>query len=78
VTEFVCVRVFGSRIEAEMARGLLESFGITSWLAADDAGGAYPFQLSGQGVRLMVEARREEDVRRLLAGGGETRDERGP
>jgi hypothetical protein len=68
VARFVCIRVFGSRIEAEMAKGLLESFGVPSWIAADDAGGLYPFMLSGTGVGLMVEAAREDDVRKLLAG----------
>jgi hypothetical protein len=66
---FVCIRVFPSRLEAEMARGLLESFGVRSWIRADDAGGVYPFQLSGRGVQLMVEDRSEEQVRRLLAAG---------
>jgi hypothetical protein len=66
---FVCIRVFPSRLEAEMARGLLESFGVRSWIRADDAGGVYPFQLSGRGVQLMVEDRSEEQVRRVLAAG---------
>jgi hypothetical protein len=50
----VCIRVFHSRMEAEMAQGLLESFGIPSWVIANDAGGAYPFQLSGAGAQLFV------------------------
>jgi hypothetical protein len=50
----VCIRSFPSRMEAEMARGLLESFGIASWVISDDAGGAYPFQLSGMGAQLFV------------------------
>jgi hypothetical protein len=69
MARFVCVRVFPSRLEAEMARGLLESFGVASWVATDDAGGLYPFQLSGRGARLMVEERQHEDVVRLLVGG---------
>ena len=53
-----------------MARGLLESAGLEAWLASDDAGGAYPFQLSGGGVQLIVEAgrgRRGGAARGLLA-----------
>jgi hypothetical protein len=69
VPGFVCIRVFPSRLEAEMARGLLESFGVPAWIRADDAGGVYPFQLSGRGVQLMVEDRDEERVRGLLAAG---------
>jgi hypothetical protein len=52
----VRIRTFPSKFEAEMARGLLESAGVRAWLASDDAGGAYPFQLSGGGVQLMVVA----------------------
>jgi len=55
---------YPSRLEAEMAQGLLRSAGVSAWLVADDAGGAYPFQLSG-GVQLMVDEadqQRAEDV----------------
>jgi hypothetical protein len=60
----VHIRTFQSKLEAEMARGMLESAGVQAWLASDDAGGAYPFQLSG-GVQLMVAA---ADAEELLAG----------
>jgi len=39
--------------------------GITSVLAADDAGGAYPFDLSG-GARLLVDEGDAEDAAALL------------
>ncbi len=51
-----------------MARGLLESAGVQAWLASDDAGGAYPFQLSGGGVQLMVVAADAAAAEELLAG----------
>ena len=38
----VVLETFYSRIEAEMAAGLLESEGIPAMVMADDAGGAYP------------------------------------
>ena len=51
-----------------MARGLLESAGVQAWLATDDAGGAYPFQLSGGGVQLMVGEADAAAAEELLAG----------
>ena len=64
----VRVRTFQNKLEAEMARGLLESAGVRAWLASDDAGGAYPFQLSGGGVQLMVEEADAATAEELLAG----------
>jgi hypothetical protein len=51
----VRIRTFPTKFEADMALGLLTSSGLRAWLLTDDAGGAYPFQLSGGGVQLMVE-----------------------
>jgi hypothetical protein len=64
----VRVRTFQNKLEAEMARGLLESAGLEAWLASDDAGGAYPFQLSGGGVQLMVAEADAAAAAELLAG----------
>ena len=62
------LKIFNSRIEAEVLRSLLESSGIKSWILSDDAGSMYPSQASINGVRLMV---RDEDFKTasgLLAG----------
>jgi Putative prokaryotic signal transducing protein len=56
---------YPSRLEAEMAQGLLRSAGVSAWLVADDAGGAYPFQLSG-GVQLMVDEADQERAEGVL------------
>jgi hypothetical protein len=59
---------YGTRSEAEIVQGLLASAGIEASLSADDAGGAYPFVLSG-GAQLLVD---EDDVKaasELLATG---------
>ena len=50
------VASFPTRIEAEVVQGLLASAGIESWIAADDAGGAFPVALAG-GARVLVEER---------------------
>jgi hypothetical protein len=62
----VRIRTYPTRFEAEMAQGLLNSSGVRAWLVADDAGGAYPFQLSGGGVRLMVDAADSAAAEELL------------
>jgi hypothetical protein len=51
--EAVVVEKFSSRMEAQMAAGLLEAEGIYAFISADDAGGAYP-PLQHLGVRLIV------------------------
>jgi len=53
---FVCVKVFESRMEAEMAKGVLEAEGIEARVLSDDGGGTYPALLMGSGgARLMVD-----------------------
>jgi hypothetical protein len=50
----VAVGTYATRSDAELAQTALTAAGITSVIAADDAGGAYPFDLSG-GARLLVD-----------------------
>jgi hypothetical protein len=54
------IGVFPTRQEAEIVQARLASEGIDSVISADDAGGAYPFGLSG-GARLLVD---EADAQR--------------
>ena len=54
------LKIFNTRIEAEVLRSLLESSGIQSWILSDDAGSMYPAQASVSGVRLMV---KDEDFK---------------
>jgi hypothetical protein len=62
----VVLETFYSRIEAEMAAGLLESEGIPAMVLADDAGGAYPMFQFIRGVRLMVAAEDQYRAREIL------------
>jgi hypothetical protein len=48
------VGAYRTRSDAELAQTALAAAGIASVVAADDAGGAYPFDLTG-GVRLLVD-----------------------
>jgi len=56
-----------TRGDAELVRGLLASEGIDSWVVADDAGGAYPFALSG-GIQVVIDESDREAAEAIVAG----------
>ena len=60
------VGVYPKRSDAELAQAALAAEGIQTVLAADDAGGAYPFDLSG-GARLLVDEADAEVAAEILA-----------
>jgi hypothetical protein len=62
----VKVGAYTTRGDAELAQGALEAAGIPSVIAADDAGGAYPFDLTG-GARLLVIEADAEDAAAVLS-----------
>lgn len=51
---FVCIHVFPSEQEAELARMRLEANGIPAIVSADDCGSWDPWLQLASGVRLMV------------------------
>jgi hypothetical protein len=57
---------YTTRSDAELAQAVLAAAGIPSVIAADDAGGAYPFDLSG-GARLLVDEADAEDAAAVLS-----------
>jgi hypothetical protein len=65
LSRLIPVRAFATRSEAEVAQGLLASVGIDPSLSSDDAGGAYPFGLSG-GAPLFVGEKDVEAASELL------------
>ena len=60
------IGTYPTRSDAELVQSALAAAGIPSVIAADDAGGAYPFDLTG-GVRLLVEEADAEDAAALLS-----------
>ena len=60
------VKVFNSRIKAEIARGYLESFGIKTEIISDDAGQNYPSLQSIRGVKLLVSKKNLKKAQELL------------
>ena len=57
---------YPTRSDAELAQTALTAAGIHSFVAADDAGGAYPFDLTGS-ARLLVDEADAEDAAAILA-----------
>ena len=59
-TKLIVVQSYGSRIEADLAKGALEGAGIQAMIQADTAGGMREhLAWSGAGFRILV---REEDA----------------
>ena len=71
----VSIATFRTRDDAEVVRGLLESAGIPSRVVADDAGGAYPFALSGAVEVFVDESDRDAAAAILSASAGEDTSE---
>lgn len=59
---------FSSRAEAELARGMLDSVGIASYVRADDAGTMHPelAQIGRHGITLMVDPADADAAQSLL------------
>jgi hypothetical protein len=62
----IAIGTYPTRDEAEIVEGLLASAGIAASIRADDAGGAYPFVLSG-GAQVLVDEADAEEASQLLA-----------
>ena len=69
----VPVASYPTRDEAEVVQGLLASAGIDASVSADDAGGAFPFVLSG-GAQLFVAEEDVEAASEVLAGQPEAKE----
>ena len=65
--QMIQIGIYPSRSAAELAQGALAAAGIESVIESDDAGGAYPFGLTG-GARLLVDEA-DAEARRSRAGG---------
>jgi hypothetical protein len=64
--EFVTVRVYMSRPEADVAASFLKSRGIPAIILSDDAGGMYPASMSPHRVELQVPRSRLKKAQSLL------------
>jgi len=62
----ITVKIFNSRLEAEMAKGLLETAKINSFVSADDMGGLNPGMATATGVKLQVSPQDFEEAKKIL------------
>jgi hypothetical protein len=64
----VVVKLFTTRLEADIAKSFLEANDIMAFVTADDRGGATPFpmQPTPTGVKLLVKYSDAEKARKLL------------
>jgi hypothetical protein len=60
------VKTFSSRMEAELAKSYLESFGIKTEISSDDAGQSIISLQGARGVKLFTSQKNVEKARRLL------------
>ena len=60
------VKIFNSRIEAEVAKSYLESFGIKTEIFSDDAGQSLVSLQGTRGVKLLTSQKNVKKARKLL------------
>jgi hypothetical protein len=70
------LKTFNSRIDAELAKSLLESNGIKTMVSADDVGGMYPAASVYWGVKLFVNEKDFEIANNLINNFGEVEPEK--
>jgi hypothetical protein len=68
MADILCIKAFGNRSDAEIAKSALAARHIDSYLDADDAGGMYPFPMSGhqKGVRLFIKNNDKQKAKQIL------------
>jgi hypothetical protein len=62
----VVVGEYENEIDAEIAKGRLESSGITASVIKDDGGGMLPSLQNTEGVQLIVAETQEEKAKKIL------------
>ena len=67
MANLVCIKTYKNRMEAELAKGLLESKDIKAMVSADDAGGMNPALLwATGGARLLIKKRDIQKATEIL------------
>ena len=69
MTDQVVVMTFALRHEADLAKAMLETHGIESFISADDCGGVGPYLSIGNGnIKLIISEFDMETAREILKG----------
>jgi hypothetical protein len=66
MSELITIKTYGSRIEAEIDKGLLQSNSIKSLISADDCGGMRPHMAFTGGVSLMINEKDMDRAKDIL------------
>jgi hypothetical protein len=66
--DFVVLKTFSYRQEADLALGALRAAGIESMVRSDDAGGLRPGLAFANGVQLIVRAEDADAAREIIDG----------
>ncbi|MBI2646630.1 MAG: DUF2007 domain-containing protein [Deltaproteobacteria bacterium] len=65
--DLVCIKIFNNKVEAEMAKQLLENNDIPTRMLSDDVGGMEPhLRLHSGGVKLLVSKSNSQKALSLL------------
>jgi len=64
MVEFICIKKFGSRHDADVAKSVLDANAIASFIQSDDAGGMYPFMT--EQIRLLVKKTDIQTAKKIL------------
>ncbi len=76
MSELICLKTFANRLEAELAKSVLESNAIKASVSADDAGGMRPdLGFTSGGVKLFVLDENAERALELLETEPQASDE---
>ena len=74
--DLVTIRTFASEFEAEIAKSVLDAFGIDCLINRDDCGGQRPHLALTGGVQLVVRSADVEPAEEVLTSKGEEAEER--
>ncbi len=66
MNDFITIKVFNTKIEAEIAKSFLASNNIDSYILTDDVGSMYPSTQNVSGVKLFVKNKDAEKANELL------------
>lgn len=64
MADLICIKKFGSRHDADVAKSVLDANGIKSFVQSDDAGGMYPFMT--EQIQLLVKSTDVQEANKIL------------
>ena len=66
MADYICIKTYLNRYEAEKDRELLETSGIRAVIFVDDLGGTFPSLLMGNPAKLMVGNEQADEALEML------------